>query len=123
MSRKIYWAYVFTCEQPIEAMLAAFNAAGPWPWRLGDSAWYGDYLGARPAQGVRLRIHEFPSSGSEEAGVYVGPGTVDGVAYDRGFTALLEVEDPAAKAEIDRVFHGLLAAIGAANVNEIEPYD
>jgi hypothetical protein len=122
MSRQ-YWAYAFTCEQPIEGLLAALNAAGPWRWQERDSAWYGDYLAVRPAEGVRVRIHEFPSSGSEEAGMYVGPGTVDGVVYDRGFTALLEVEDAAAKAGIDRVLRGLLDTISAANVKAIEPYD
>jgi hypothetical protein len=118
-----YWAYVFTCEQALEAMLAALNAVGPWQWQLRDSAWYGDYLATRPAEGARLRIHEFPSSGSEEAGIYVGPGTVDGVTYDRGFTALLEVEDASAKPEIDRIFRGLLDTVGAAKVKAIEPYD
>jgi hypothetical protein len=123
MSRKVYWAYVFTCTRPIEEILAAFNAAGPWQWQMRDSAWYGDYLAARPGEGVRLRVHEFPSSGSEEAGVYVGPGTVGGVTYDQGLTALLEVESQASRADIDCTFRGLLDSIGAANVKEIEPYD
>jgi hypothetical protein len=33
------------------------------------------------------------------------------------------VEDPAAQAEIDRIFRGLLDTIGAVNVKPIEPYD
>jgi hypothetical protein len=123
MSRKTCWAYAFTCEQPMEAILAALNAAGPWQWQARDSAWYGDYLNVRPVPGARVRIHEFPSSGSEEAGVYVGPGTVDGVVYDQGFTALLEAEAPANRLEIDRTFRGLLEPIGATNVREIAAYD
>jgi len=120
MSRA-YWAYVFTCEQSIEAMLAALNDAGPWRWQARESAWYGDYLNVRPAEGVRLRIHEFPSSG--EVSIFVGPGVVDGVAYDRGYTALLELDNAAARAEIDGIFRGLLGTIGAGNITAIDPYD
>jgi|GEM_PF-1243100 len=124
MPLKAYWAYVFNCDKPIELILAAFNEAGPWRWGLRDSAWYGDYLNTQPIEGVRVRIHEFPSQASE-AGVFVGPGTVEGIRYDRGYTALLQIrsESPATKAEIDAVLRGLLGRIHAENLREIEPYD
>jgi hypothetical protein len=67
---KSNWAYDFECDQPLERMLTAFNAAGPWRWELRDSAWYGDYLNTQPISGVRVRIHEYSQAG--EAGTFVG---------------------------------------------------
>jgi hypothetical protein len=110
------WAYDFRCDRPIEAVLAAFNAAGPWQWQLRESAVYGDYLNCRPQEHVRLRVHEYPTAG--EYGVFVG-------LRDKGFCALLEVgvASGAARAEIDGAFLRLLQEIDAADVVEIEPYD
>ena len=109
---KAYWAYDFTCDQPIEAILAAFVAAGPWQWRLCDSAVYGDYLNTRPKERVRVRVHEYPQM------VFVGP-------RDKGFSALLQIdaESMATRSEIDDVFRRLLQGINATNMTEIEPYD
>ena len=119
-----YWAYVFTCDLPIESIQAAWIAAGPWPWTARDSAWYGDYLNSRPAEGVRVRLHEFPSHASE-AGPFVGPGVVDGFRYDRGYTLLLQIEEGSAatKAQIDEVIRGLWEKIGAENIRATEAYD
>src|SRR6185503_5302794 len=110
-----YWAYDFSCDQPIEAILAAFNAAGPWQWELRESGVYGDYLNSRPEKHVRARIHEYPFTG--DSGTFVG-------LRDRGFTALLQAdaESVSTRANIDGVFRGLLLAIKAMNVTEIEPY-
>jgi len=44
---KADWAYDFACDQPIEVIPAAFNAAGPWQWQLRDSHFYGDYVSCR----------------------------------------------------------------------------
>ena len=71
-----YWAYDFACDQPIEAILVAFNAAAPWQWTLRDSAAYGDYLNCRPQEHVRLRVHAYPQVGSY--GTFVG-------LHDKGF--------------------------------------
>jgi hypothetical protein len=60
---KAYWAYDFACEQSLDAIAAAFNAAGPWQWQLRESAVYGDYLNCRPMERVRLRVHEYPQTG------------------------------------------------------------
>jgi len=111
-----YWAYDFTCDHRIEAILAAFNAAGPWQWQQRESAVYGDYLNCRPLQHVRLRVHEYPSVGEY--------GTVIGLR-DKGFTALLQggSESTSTRAAIDDVLRRLLQAIKATNVTEIEPYD
>ncbi len=124
MPLKEYWAYVFSSDKPIGLILAAFNEIGPWRWQLRDSAWYGDYLNTQPIEGVRVRIHEFPSQASE-AGVFVGPGDVEGIHYEQGYTALLQIGDdsPATRAEIDKVLRGLLESIGAQNIKGIEPYD
>ena len=111
-----YWAYDFACDRPLEAVLAGFNAAGPWQWTQRESAVYGDYLNCRPMERVRLRVHEYPQTG--EYGTFVG-------LRDKGFSALIEIdaEGAATRSEIDDVFRRLLQAINATNVTEIEPYD
>jgi hypothetical protein len=113
---KAYWAYDFASDQPIEAILAAFNAAGPWQWMLRESAVYGDYLNCRPTERVRVRVHEYPQTG--EYGTFVG-------LRDKGFSALLaiEAEGGATRSEIDGVFRHLLQTINATDMTEIEPYD
>ena len=113
---KAYWAYDFACDLPIEAILAIFNAAGPWQWGQRESAVYGDYLNCRPSEHVRLRVHEYPQTGAY--GTFIG-------LRDKGFSALLEVESgsEATQAEIDSAFRRLLQAINATNTTEIEPYD
>jgi hypothetical protein len=114
--RPMDWAYDFACDRPIEAVLAAFNAAGPWAWQLRETVVYGDYLNCRPMEHVRLRVHEYPFAGAY--GTFTGLG-------DTGFKALLQIdaESSATQSEIDRVFRRLLQAIDASNVSEIEPYD
>ena len=116
MIKASYWAYDFTCDQQIEAILAAFNAAGPWQWELRDSAVYGDYLSCRPGEGVRVRVHEYPQTGAY--------GTVVGLR-DKGFSALLRIdpEGMATRSGIDGIFRSLMQAIDAKNMAEIEPYD
>ena len=109
------WAYDFTCGQPIEAMRAAFDAAGPWQWQLRDSDIYGDYLNCRPQPHVRLRVHQ-------HAQIWYGQYPR---GRDNGFLALLEAEagSAATRPEIDAIFQRLLRAIAATGVTEIEPYD
>ena len=91
---KAYWAYDFACDQSLEAIVAAFNAAGPWQWTQRESAVYGDYLNCRPKERVRLRVHEYPQTG--EYGTFVG-------LRDKGFSALLEIDADgvATRSEID----------------------
>jgi hypothetical protein len=110
--RKAYWAYDFICDQPMEAILAAFNSAGPWRWVLGESATYGDYLNCRPEEQIRVRVHEYPQM------LFVG-------LRDKGFSALLEIhaESTATRLEVDDVFRRLLLGIDATNITEIEAYD
>jgi hypothetical protein len=98
-------------------MLAIFNQAGPWQWERRESAWYGDYLNTRPAEGIRVRVHEYPQTG--EAGMtFVG-------LRDKGFSALLhiEAEGSTTQEEVDSIFRGLLSRVNASEVTEIEPYD
>lgn len=118
------WAYVFTCDKAMEEILAAFQEAGPWEWAQRESGWYGDYLNTRPKEGLRVRIHAFPQMG-ESGAMFVGPGKVNGVAYEKGFYALMEIEtsSKATKAEIDPVIRGLLDKIAVANLRDAEPYD
>lgn len=109
---KEYWAYEFACDRTIEAILAAFESAGPWRWVLSESAVYGDYLNCRPKEHVRVRVHQYPQM------LFVR-------RLDKGFTALLEIraESVATRVEIDDVFRRLLHAIDATDVTEIDPYD
>ncbi len=113
---KSCWAYDFGWYRSVEGMLSVLNSAGLWQWELRESSWYGDYLNARPAEGVRVRIHEYPQTG--EAGEFVG-------LRDKGFSALLEIEaeSSATREKIDEAFRGLLGKIGVEDVKEIEPYD
>lgn len=109
---KEYWAYDFDCDRTMEAILAAFNSAGPWQWFLNESTTYGDYLNCRPQEHVRVRLHEYPQM------LFVG-------GRDKGFSALLEIraESTTTRFEIDDVFRRLLQEIDATNITEIEPYD
>src|SRR4051794_28341011 len=91
---KAHWAYDFACDRSIEAILAAFNEAGPWHWEPRESAVYGDYLNSRPSEGVRVRVHQYPQMG--EYGVFTG-------LRDKGFSTLLQVdaESKATQSEVD----------------------
>ena len=112
---KAEWAYDFACTLPLSAIGRSFDAAGPWQWQLRDSDFYGDYLNCRPMEHVRLRVHEYPSTGRL---TFPGPRL-------QGFKALLEIgpESTSSRGEIDAVFRRLLDAIKATEVTEIERYD
>ncbi len=114
--QEAYWAYDFASERSLGSMLSVFNEAGPWEWELRESSWYGEYLNTQPTKGVRVQVHQYPQTG--EAGEFVG-------LRDEGFSALLRIkaESSATKAEIDKVFRGLLERINAVDLKEIEPYD
>lgn len=116
MPLKAYWAYDFACNHALEPLQGVLNDAGPWPWQLRDSAWYGDYLNTRPADGVRVRIHAYPQYGAG--------GTFTGLR-EEGFSALLQINtgSPATQDEIDTAFRRLLTTAGAYGLTPIEPYD
>jgi len=129
---KAYWAYAFACDQPMEAILAAWNEAGAWQWQFRDSYWYGDYLNTRPVKGLRVRIHESPPrpSGvapSSSAGTVarILRAFIEAIRHPQRYTALLQIEadSPATQPEIDGVLRGLLERIGAKKIRKIEPYD
>jgi hypothetical protein len=121
---KAYWAYAFRCDGSLELIEDVWNNAGPWQWQLRDSAWYGDYLNARPVEGVRVRVHEFPQQASE-AGVFVGPSAEEGVDYNRGFSVLLQIQpgSPATQADVDAVVSQLLSLVNAQDIRTVDPYD
>lgn len=106
MDLEEYWAYDFASQRSIEDMCASLNAAGPWEWTQRDSGYYGEYLNTRPAEGVRVRIHEF----------YKPKPT---------FSILLQIEtgSSAKLSAIDKTAKDLLSIVGAADITEIEPYD
>src|SRR4029453_5877244 len=100
-----WWGYYFDCAHSIEAILAAFNAAGPWQWQLGDSDMYGFYVRCRPRERVHLRVYQCSKSRT------VQPGDSE------GFYAEFE-SDPESRSEIDQAFRRLLQEINATNIVE-----
>ena len=120
------WAYDFSCDQPIDTILAAFNKAGPWQWELRDSMIFGDYLSCRPKDGVRVRVHEYAQMRHGPTPLFASEHFLASAGHrDKGFAAALQIhsESTATRDEIDQVFRHLLQAINAANMIEIEPYD
>lgn len=118
-----FWAYALTCNKEIEDIRTEWNKAGPWQWELRERFFFGSYLNARPAEGVRVQLHEFFPD-SESHAMYPGPGTVDGFRYKTGFTVQLEIhaDSPLSKAGTDEVVRRLFQVIGAENVKAIDPY-
>jgi hypothetical protein len=120
------WAYGFTCELRIETILAAFNAEGPWQWRLHDSVIFGDYLSCRPAEHVWLRVHELAQMGQGPSPLFATEQIRAAAGRrDKGFAASLQIGAGCnvGQAEVDLVFRGLLQGINATSITEIEPYD
>ena len=100
-----WWGYDFTCAQPIDAILATFNADGPWQWQRGDSDIYGDYLKCLPMEHAEVRVYERSGFRTWRRG-------------DReGFYAELG-SGAETRSETDQVFRGLLQRINATNITE-----
>jgi hypothetical protein len=99
------FAYQYRCEHSIERVGELLNEAGPWEWTVRDSSWYGDYLDCHSADGPRIRIHEFGDN-------------------DERYLTLL-VDGPTNMS--DRYVMDIVAqwfeAIGAADVQDTDPYD
>ena len=110
---KAQWAYKFSCQHSLEEICDTFNASGPWTWQMRENYMYGSYLNSRPADGLHLRLHEYPQA-------FFKPDW-----SDQGFASLIQIESdcPFQKAEVDDLFHHLLGQIIATEIIEIEPYD
>jgi hypothetical protein len=103
-------AYQFTSpDATTDNLLERLNQLGKWQWHIGDSHWYGDYLGCSPFPGVRLRICDFP--------VQVESG------YQYQSDVRLSAECRTPMTEIDAAFRALLAEICASEVKEIQGFD
>jgi hypothetical protein len=100
-----HWGYDFSCSRSINAMLAAFNAAGLWQWNVGDSDIYGFYLKCRPTERAEVRVYERAQFRTGRAG------------SRGGFWAELSSED-ASRSEIDQHFRQLLNVIKASSITE-----
>lgn len=101
------WGYDFICYQTVEAMQAAFNAAGPWQWERRDSDIYGFYLKCRPMPQVEISVYQrsqFRNSARP----------------DREFNAWLAIgaESAATQSEIEAVFRRLLQSVHAIDITE-----
>jgi hypothetical protein len=120
------WAYDFATGKPIEGILAAFNAAGPWQWELRESVIFGDYLSCRPEEHVWVRVHEYSQMGRGPVPLFATEHFLASAGRPgKGFAASLQIgtEEMAKRSEIDQIFRRLLKDINARNVSEIEPYD
>jgi len=103
-------AYEFICgESSTDRLCARLNALGGWEWSLGDSHWYGDYVRCVPWEGVRIRIVDFPARVNDE------------YKYDADLRIAPACKTPLEA--IDQAFRQALAAIGAHDVKEIDPFD
>ena len=105
-----YWAYDFVCDQPIEALLASLNAAGPWRWGQRESGVFGDYSTPVRKRGFACAC----TSTRRWATTACSPGCATKAAPPCWKST---------KPEIDSVFRGLLQIIAATDIIEIEPYD
>jgi hypothetical protein len=102
---QVAWGYDFACGNSISAVLAAFNSAGAWQWRLGDSDIYGDYVKCQPKEHAKIRVYDARQFHSWRAG------------DAEGFWAELSCA-PDDRAEIDQSFLDLLRRINASNISE-----
>jgi len=102
---QLWWGFDFTCDQSVEAILAAFKTASPWPWQLGDSDIYGFYVKCRPNENAEVRVYERRQFWTWR------PADGD------GFYAEL-VSDPANRTEIDQEFRRLLQVINSKKIAE-----
>ena len=100
---QVAWGYDFACGTSIDAILAAFNSAGTWQWRLGDSDIYGDYVKCRPNEHAKIRVYDARQFHSWRAG------------DAEGFWAELSCA-PDDRPEIDQTFLDLLRRIKAKNI-------
>jgi hypothetical protein len=104
-------AYSFVCQySSTDKLLFRLRELSGWDWRIGDSAWYGDYLACKPFPGVRIRIVDFPDS------------TPGGWKYDSDIRRR-SPECATPMTEIDEAYRKLLAQIPAEDVKEIEWFD
>ena len=102
---QVFWGYDFDCSAPLEGMLAAFNSAGAWQWRVGDSDMYGDYLKCQPKEDAKIKVYDARKFWTWQAG------------DPEGFWAELSC-GPGDRAEIDRSFLELLRGTSARDISQ-----
>src|SRR5262245_57572347 len=101
---EVHWGYDFWCWKSLDAMLAAFNATGPWRWELGDSDVYGFYLRCRPHPSARIRVFNETE--------FRTPGAVSSSYWAELYS------EPEVRPEIDQQFRQLLKAVEATDITE-----
>src|SRR5262249_17492854 len=100
-----FWGYDFRCGKTVDALLAAFNAAGPWQWALGDSDFYGFYVKCRPDGRAEVRVFQAAQFRTSQA------------TDPTEFWAEL-ASDATLRPEIARQFLSLLDSVNATDVTE-----
>ena len=110
------WAYEFTSAISLTELERSFNEAGPWRWEMRDSSWYGDYLVAKPASGVRIRIQDPKQSGA--VGIRPAP------AGEHRYWAQLDVESKreSVRQSTDAAFRQLLAPFARTGPDDMETW-
>ena len=95
------WAYEFDSALPLVELQAKLNAIGTWLWTARENDWYGEYLICRPADGVRVRIHDRsqPFFGSMER--EAGPQYKCQLDVNSGEQAVRQTLDPIFKAMVE----------------------
>jgi len=123
------WACQFHADLELETLARRLNERGAWRWVVGDSAWWGDHLRTRPADGVRVRIFS-PAEADGARAERLGPAAAaggsaepSGPPYEYVAQFDLDATDAAAVQAIHDTFHRLLAAIGASEPRVCETWD
>jgi hypothetical protein len=100
-------AFAFDADLTLAEICQRLNTRGPWSWvDGGDSAWHGDYIGARAEPHAAIvRIYA------------EGGGFVLTVAYGRGATSA--DRNPLRAA----LFDDLLPALGARRIRPTDSHD
>lgn len=85
-----------------------------------DSYWYGDYLNCRPAEGLRVRIHDYEQ-------VIGRASRLDDDPHKQGPDLTMQVDRehgcPIEAGDMLKIVNELFVKMGARNVVEIELYD
>lgn len=113
MARKAF-AWKFHCDKALDQIVSHLNGAGPWEWQGRESYWYGDYLNCRPAEGVRVRIHDHGEP---------TPPQFERSELDYTMQLDISTESGVETSSFISLAKELLTKIGAANIVEIDPYD
>jgi hypothetical protein len=123
------WACQFYSDLELEPLAGQLNEKGVWRWVARDSAWWGEYLQTRPAEGVRIRIFSpAEANGVREqnldpAAAAGGTTTPSGPPHEYVAQFDLDSTDATAIQGIHDTFHLLLTSIFASEPRVCDTWD